>query len=238
LFFLGYECMTDVFFFSSRRRHTRFSRDWSSDVCSSDLEVLAEGLGEFLRRVFSNGDRHAVLIDDAQLLDQASRRAIACWMKHSSAPLLFAIGARDDAESWPTIERLIAGIPRDRVWHLPLGALEPLHTAAIAQEYLGAEGVEPSLLAYVATVSDGTPLNLLELLRNLLENGVLVPNWGTWRFDGEAATNADLPRGSLELLQRRISTLSCDAVELLSLAAAAGHNIDPDLLARAAGVPP
>src|SRR5690606_39497361 len=25
------------FFFSRRRRHTRFSRDWSSDVCSSDL---------------------------------------------------------------------------------------------------------------------------------------------------------------------------------------------------------
>src|SRR5215475_4494175 len=30
------------FFFSSRRRHTRFSRDWSSDVCSSDLEQLGE----------------------------------------------------------------------------------------------------------------------------------------------------------------------------------------------------
>src|SRR2546429_6833760 len=29
---------TDFFFFSSRRRHTRCSRDWSSDVCSSDLE--------------------------------------------------------------------------------------------------------------------------------------------------------------------------------------------------------
>src|SRR5690606_40566454 len=27
------------FFFSSRRRHTRFSRDWSSDVCSSDLQT-------------------------------------------------------------------------------------------------------------------------------------------------------------------------------------------------------
>src|SRR5690606_39540051 len=27
-----------TFFFSSRRRHTRFSRDWSSDVCSSDRE--------------------------------------------------------------------------------------------------------------------------------------------------------------------------------------------------------
>src|SRR3712207_3327199 len=31
------------FFFSSRRRHTRYWRDWSSDVCSSDL-VLSGGL--------------------------------------------------------------------------------------------------------------------------------------------------------------------------------------------------
>src|SRR2546422_10915890 len=29
--------VTVFFFFSSRRRHTRCSRDWSSDVCSSDL---------------------------------------------------------------------------------------------------------------------------------------------------------------------------------------------------------
>src|SRR3712207_8796674 len=28
------------FFFSSRRRHTRYWRDWSSDVCSSDLRTL------------------------------------------------------------------------------------------------------------------------------------------------------------------------------------------------------
>src|SRR5690606_40574090 len=31
------------FFFSSRRRHTSFSRDWSSDVCSSDLGLLGAG---------------------------------------------------------------------------------------------------------------------------------------------------------------------------------------------------
>src|SRR2546429_5015632 len=37
-----------VFFFSSRRRHTRCSRDWSSDVCSSDL--LRVVLFEIYRR--------------------------------------------------------------------------------------------------------------------------------------------------------------------------------------------
>src|SRR5207249_5715431 len=54
------------FFFSSRRRHTRSKRDWSSDVCSSDLllaeEMLArsilfldqsEARGPFYYQVFS-----------------------------------------------------------------------------------------------------------------------------------------------------------------------------------------
>src|SRR5260370_15065092 len=37
-----------VFFFSSRRRHTRFKCDWSSDVCSSDLLFLCLLLCLFL----------------------------------------------------------------------------------------------------------------------------------------------------------------------------------------------
>src|SRR6266403_6341015 len=37
------------FFFSSRRRHTRSLRDWSSDVCSSDLPA-AGLLGSYARR--------------------------------------------------------------------------------------------------------------------------------------------------------------------------------------------
>src|SRR5947209_13780853 len=34
--------MRFCFFFSSRRRHTRYWRDWSSDVCSSDLMPIGE----------------------------------------------------------------------------------------------------------------------------------------------------------------------------------------------------
>src|SRR5215510_15456781 len=41
------------FFFSSRRRHTRWPRDWSSDVCSSDLGDV----GELLARARRVGNR-------------------------------------------------------------------------------------------------------------------------------------------------------------------------------------
>src|SRR5690606_39602225 len=49
-------CLGCLFFFSSRRRHTRFSRDWSSDVCSSDLKRPASaeimmGAGAVAQRV-------------------------------------------------------------------------------------------------------------------------------------------------------------------------------------------
>src|SRR3712207_8933732 len=46
------------FFFSSRRRHTRYWRDWSSDVCSSDLPT---SIIESLQLRF----RHIILLYDA-----------------------------------------------------------------------------------------------------------------------------------------------------------------------------
>src|SRR5256884_5204815 len=62
-----------VFFFSSRRRHTRCSRDWSSDVCSSDLghavaqlaDVLADGRGAVART--HRGQRGASAREGAHL---------------------------------------------------------------------------------------------------------------------------------------------------------------------------
>src|SRR5260370_40061278 len=38
-----------LFFFSSRRRHTRFKCDWSSDVCSSDLTAMVSNTASMMR---------------------------------------------------------------------------------------------------------------------------------------------------------------------------------------------
>src|SRR5690606_18471270 len=46
-------CRYSFFFFSSRRRHTRFSRDWSSDVCSSDLLMMIV-MGSLISIIFTS----------------------------------------------------------------------------------------------------------------------------------------------------------------------------------------
>src|SRR6266536_6465263 len=54
------------FFFSSRRRHTRSTRDWSSDVCSSDLDDE----GAFARRVADrfSSEHHVHSASDAEFI--------------------------------------------------------------------------------------------------------------------------------------------------------------------------
>src|SRR5206468_8524696 len=51
------------FFFASRRRHTRSDRDWSSDVCSSDLTEI-----EALFRTARDADYGEIVADAQRLL--------------------------------------------------------------------------------------------------------------------------------------------------------------------------
>src|SRR5207247_4052235 len=66
------------FFFSSRRRHTRSTRDWSSDVCSSDLrDKPRQGVVANTLKLFRNGAACRVssftLVGFIDWLDEAGR---------------------------------------------------------------------------------------------------------------------------------------------------------------------
>src|SRR5690625_2330536 len=75
------------FFFSSRRRHTRWPRDWSSDVCSSDLatDATRQIIGP---EVLAALPDHAVLINvgrGATVDQQALREALEAGTLGSAA---------------------------------------------------------------------------------------------------------------------------------------------------------
>ena len=60
------------FFFSSRSRHTRWPRDWSSDVCSSDLnENIHKVKSEYIKNSISNNEVAVLIDDDNRILSES-----------------------------------------------------------------------------------------------------------------------------------------------------------------------
>src|SRR5690606_40643732 len=85
-----------VFFFSSRRRHTRFSRDWSSDVCSSDLlgnvnVVVWSHLAERQRRVLVASRLLGV---EGRLETVDGVRHVIAARLHDESPLIGSLATR------------------------------------------------------------------------------------------------------------------------------------------------
>src|SRR5215470_19260927 len=76
------------FFFSSRRRHTRCYRDWSSDVCSSDLAAL-----EVLAAILAGGDS-ARLHQELVYRQRLARETGASYDYTSIDPGLFTVYAQ------------------------------------------------------------------------------------------------------------------------------------------------
>src|SRR5688572_32110816 len=54
-------CRWGSFFFSSRRRHTRFDCDWSSDVCSSDLGLHPAIQRHYVERFSALYKKHGII---------------------------------------------------------------------------------------------------------------------------------------------------------------------------------
>src|SRR5256886_6424857 len=68
----------DEFFFSSRRRHTRFDCDWSSDVCSSDLERVPAIPHIYVATLTRVPARNCEITSAARLPACPSQRGICC----------------------------------------------------------------------------------------------------------------------------------------------------------------
>src|SRR6267143_4673177 len=103
------------FFFSSRRRHTRWNCDWSSDVCSSDLHAARRRLfGVFSECILDFGVRKRGLLD-VQLLAQSGKslRRIGAGgpyrIENPPHGLRRAAGGEREAQVRKRIERMRGG---------------------------------------------------------------------------------------------------------------------------------
>src|SRR2546430_8759915 len=94
------------FFFSSRRRHTRFDCDWSSDVCSSDL--ARQAVTAFRQRAGTYGSRKALAREQAGLAGVELQRQQLEAERRTDESLLAALRDRDLSVSRKALQTALA----------------------------------------------------------------------------------------------------------------------------------
>src|SRR5690606_4194270 len=105
-------------FMSRRRRHTRFSRDWSSDVCSSDLSI-ADDRFDLKRILWRISDWKSKRIDPAQ-----ARKLVAGEQASGTRADDYAVLAADAYPRYEEALRAAGAVDFDDLLLLPVRLLE------------------------------------------------------------------------------------------------------------------
>jgi len=117
--------------------------------------------------------------------------------------------------------------------------LTPLGEAAIetfVRTALGALDDPHHLATWLATESAGTPSMLMELLRWLVESGLLARQKGQWHLTGSLDRPAEDPSSAAEsIAKRRLAGVNVEGRRFLKAAAVMGMCFDPNLAADGAG---
>ena len=84
--------------------------------------------------------------------------------------------------------------------------------------------------------TEGNPLFIQELLRYVVEEGLVTRQGGRWQRAGDTPLEMSIPEGPRDVIGRRLSRLSPECNRLLSVAAAIGRDFSLDTLRRVSGL--
>ncbi len=197
---------------------------------------LLEELADFLR--LGAQQRPLVLqLEELQWIDAASWDALEYLIPQlESERIMISLSFRTGEEYDDVMERWMRLVTRPRHHELRLTRLTRDDVKRWLEAAMRGEEVGRDLLAYAYRQSEGNPLLLTHLLRDLEESGHLAFDGTRWAW----STAASLPpQASLEqLLERRIGRLPASARAILEAAAVLMHEFDEELMVAMTVLPP
>lgn len=163
-----------------------------------------------------------LLIEDAHWIDRASEELLNTIIERGEQPNLLIVQTRR-----PVYHPI--WIDKPRVFKLALQPLGAAEIKLLAATRLGVEALPPTLADEVTERAGGNPLFGEEILRFLIDKGVLQIDAGNVNFDFTLGESA-LPASMQGLLTARTDALMPDDRALLEAAAVIGRRFDPGLL--------
>ncbi len=170
-----------------------------------------------------------LVVDDAHLMDSATRGVLE-RLKPRLAELPIVVLCTS-----PVLAESLEGFVGSAKLSIELGPFDAPSVAALAGEFLGSQSLEPSLTQQLHARSGGSPTAVLELLRVLLDRGLLTTSWGHWALDATRLGDVPLPQSAEKLAVDRLRTLRAEEQAVLRVAAVAGRGFDPEIVAAVGG---
>ncbi|MDQ3678407.1 MAG: AAA family ATPase, partial [Actinomycetota bacterium] len=191
------------------------------------LRVLLDALG--------TADRPAlVLLDDCQWADELTLRLLREWHTARAEPdagaqhvlVVCAFRSEEVARDHP-LRRLHDAVS------IVLAPFGPADVHSLVDSMTG--GLPDAVAEIVARLSEGSPFMATEILRGLVETGVLTADGTGWHAELQELENAQSSRRAAAIFERRLERLGGEVLELLSVGAVLGKSFDVDAAADLAG---
>ena len=178
----------------------------------------------------------ALVIDDLHLADPGTLHLLRHVARAAREAPLLLVGTYRDAEVRPShpLAELLADLRRDRVVErIALEGLGERDVGSLIAAHAG-HAAPPAVVGTVHEHTDGNPFFVEEVLRHLIETGVLVERGGRWT---SALTSDEIgvPEGVQEVLARRLARLPDACRSVLVAAAVLGREFAFDILTATAG---
>ena len=181
-----------------------------------------------LFRAYAEEHRILLLIDDLQWADDLTLKWLE-YLDRNCPPELIVVGTYRLDEKEPRIAALLES---PTVTSTQLKRMSKATVGVIVGDMLALSPPPTPLVDFLSEHSEGNPFFVAEYLRMAVNEGILVRRSGRWQIDGSnEAPFKDIPLpGSLRnLIVRRLSGLSANAMAAAQVAAVMGREVEPSL---------
>jgi len=178
----------------------------------------------------------ALVIDDLHWADPGTLHLLRHVARAPREAPLLVVGTYRDLDVRPShpLAELLADLRRDRVVErIALEGLGERDVGSLIVAHAG-HAAPPAVVGAVHEHTDGNPFFVEEVLRHLIETGVLFERGGRWT---SALTSDEIgvPEGVQEVIARRLARLSDSCRSVLVAAAVLGRDFSFDILRTTAG---